>query len=167
MSNMHDKKRQALLQMMDVSHWREICAFTFNFESTLYTPDGRQRLDEHICQKELRHFLNKLNRLLFRGAYRHRKVRLRVIPILERSAGGHWHYHAAIEPPAGVPINTFTEFVMTLWEMTPLGTGHGAHEVGADHGWLRYMAKLRSKSHFEDFFDCIDTVNYNNPVGCR
>jgi hypothetical protein len=124
------------------------------------------RLDELMAKKAFGNYLNDLNRRIYKAAFRHHGKRLRVIPILEKSADGRWHYHVAVEPPWFMDANSFGDIAMDVWRRTPHGYGHGEISVNADAGWIAYMAKLRGKSGLEEYFDCIDTEAFYNPLDC-
>ena len=127
---------------------------------------GFVRLDELTAKKAFRHYMKLLNRRIYNFAFRRHGKRLRVIPILEKSADGRWHYHAAIEPPSFMEANRFGEIAMDVWLQTPLGYGRGEISIDADAGWFAYMAKFRSKSGLECYYDCIDTEAFHNPLDC-
>jgi hypothetical protein len=94
----------------------------------------------------------------------HYGKRLRVIAILEKSEGGRWHYHAAIEPPTFIDHIAFGELAMKTWSETDSGYGYGDVCLNANSGWITYMTKRRTKSPFEHYFDCIDTDAFYNPA---
>jgi hypothetical protein len=110
--------------------------------------------------------MNRLNRQLYGAAFRHHGKRLRVIPIIEKSAEGRWHYHVAIEPPVFMEAVDFSKVAMDIWLNSSLGYAHGDTTVNADTGWIAYMAKRGGKSGLEDYYDCIDTEAFHNPLDC-
>jgi len=59
---------------------------------------------------------------------------------------------------------SFGEIAMDVWLQTSLGYGHGEITIDVDAGWIAYMAKLRGKSGLEDYYDCIDTEAFYNPL---
>jgi hypothetical protein len=127
---------------------------------------GFVRLDELSAKKAFHHYMKGLNRKIYGAAFRHQRKRLRVIPILEKSADGRWHYHVAIESPSFMYATSFGQVAMDLWLHTPLGYCHGDVAVNADDGWIAYMAKRRGKSRLENYYDCIDTEALHNPLDC-
>jgi hypothetical protein len=159
------QEKTALLQFCDTSHWRSVVGLTLNMKQSVVTPSF-VRLDELMAKKAFRHYMNVLNRDIYNSAFRHHGKRLRVIPILERSAERRWHYHVAIEPPWFMDANSFGDIAMDVWLQTPLGYGHGEISIDVDAGWIAYMAKARGKSGFEDYFDCIDTEAFYDPIDC-
>jgi hypothetical protein len=153
--------------MCDTSQWRSVVGLTLNLKQSVVTAfDGFIRLDELAAKKTFRHFMNLLNRRIYNFAFRRYGKRLRVIPILEKSAEGRWHYHAAIEPPLFIDASSFGDIAMGVWLQTDLGYGHGEVVADVDAGWIAYMAKLRCKSGLEAYTDCIDTEAFYNPLDC-
>lgn len=91
-------------------------------------------------------------------------MRLKVIPILEKSESGRWHYHVAMEAPAFLDDDEFANMAMEAWLRTDLGYGNGEISTNVDGGWIIYMTKLRGKSGLEQFLDCIDTDAFYPPI---
>ena len=74
--------------------------------------DGRQ------CSRAFNHFMNCLNRKVYRNAfYRHGK-RLRVIPILEKELYGAYHWHCSLERPIHLSEFRFMFLVKETWSET-------------------------------------------------
>lgn len=163
MTLLHDK--QMLVQMCDTTHWGSVIALTLNLKQSIPTGTGGfVPLDELMAKKAFGRYMRTLNRRTYKSAFRHHRKRLRVIPILEKSMGGRWHYHIAIEPPLFIEHAAFGELAMEAWLKGDLGYGHGDVCLRADPGWINYMTKGRTKSAFEHYFDCIDIDAYYNPV---
>jgi hypothetical protein len=108
-------------QMLDTSNWRSICAITLTIKQARLSavPAGAPytapamwfAADEIRCKKAFRHFMSLLNRTVYGSAYRRHNKRLRVIPVLEKSCAGRWHFHAAIEPPAHLDVVDFETLI--------------------------------------------------------
>lgn len=161
------QEKTALVQLCDTSHWRSTVGLTLNLKQSAQTEcGGFVRVDELEAKKAFRQYMNILNRRIYKSAYRKHGKRLRVIPILEKSAEGRLHYHAAMEPPEFMDAGSFGNIAMDVWLQTSLGYGHGATTPNVDAGWIAYMAKLRGKSGLEVYTDCIDTEAFYNPPDC-
>ena len=161
------QEKTALIKLCHTSHWRSSVGLTLNLkQSAVTTSGGVVRLDELTAKKAFRHYMNVLNRRIYNSAFRKHGKRPRVIPILEKSEEGRWHYHAAIEPAQFMDPNSFGEIAMDVWRQTSLGYGHGEITIDVDAGWIAYMAKLRGKSGLEAYTDCIDTDAFYNPPDC-
>jgi len=159
------QEKRTLVQMFDTTHWRSIMGLTLNLKQSSPTgAGGFVPIDELMAKKAFRRYMHALNRCTYRSAYRHHGKRLRVIASLEKSEGGRWHYHVAIEPPTFIDHIAFGELAMKTWLETDSGYGYGDVCLQADSGWIIYMTKRRTKSAFEHYFDCIDTDAFYNPV---
>jgi hypothetical protein len=159
------KHRSALLGCCDISAWRSVVGLTLNLKQSIRTPHGGfVMVDEFAAKAAFKSYMNDLNRRIYRSAYRHHDRRLSVIPILEKSEGGRWHYHLAVEPPSFMTADQFTELSTQLWSGSELGYGHGQADPNVDHGWLIYITKLRTKNAFEHYLDCLDVDALHNPV---
>jgi len=108
--------------------------------------------------------MRRLNRAVFgRGQDRFGK-RLRVIPVLEKDHGGRFHYHLAIEPPAGIDGDQFAMKIRDCWKRIDWGYNEIDIQRDADRSWVdNYMLKLRQKSGLEAWVDCIDWGSLHNP----
>jgi hypothetical protein len=161
------QEQTALIQLCDTSHWRSVVGLTLNLkQSVVTTTGGFARVDELTAKRAFCQYMNVLNRRIYNSAFRKHGKRLRVIPILEKSEEGRWHYHAAMEPAQFIDAQSFGDIAMDLWLQNTLGYGHGEITIDVDAGWIAYMAKLRSKSGLEGYFDCIDTEAFYNPLDC-
>ena len=159
------KHRSALLKCCDTTAWRSVAGLTLNLKQSIRTPHcGFVMVDEFAAKAAFKRYMKALNRRMYRSAYRHHNRRLRVIPILEKSEGGRWHYHLAVESPAFMTADQFTELATQLWLGSELGYGHGQADPNVDHGWLIYITKLRTKNAFEHYLDCLDVDALHNPV---
>jgi hypothetical protein len=158
------KDKKALLKFCDTSHWRSPVALTLNLKQSFQNNMGQSiMIDEYGVKKAFKRYIHALNRRVYRSAYRHHGKRLRTIPVLEKSQNGRYHYHIAIEPPLHLDSKSFGELAMETWLESDSAYRYGEVSLDTDFGWLVYMAKYRTKSDFEHYFDCIDTEAYYNP----
>ena len=86
---------------------------------------------------------------------------IRVIPILEKTIGGRWHYHCAIEPPAhadGTVMDAvnFESLIHDCWGKVHWGYKRVLVRDNSDRGWINYLLKRKQKSALKSWFDCID-----------
>jgi hypothetical protein len=163
MTNLEHKA--TLLRLCDISAWRSVVGLTVNLKQSIRTPHGGfVMVDEFAAKTAFKRYMNALNRRIYRSAYRHHDKQLSVIPILEKSDGGRWHYHLAVEPPAFMTADQFTELATLLWLDGELGYGHGQADPNVDQGWLIYITKLRTKNAFEHYLDCLDVDALHNPA---
>src|SRR3954466_6446455 len=82
-------------QFFSTNQWRSVCAVTLTLKQWVTEADAR--LD--LAREAFDHFMNLVNRHIFRAAFRKHGKRLRVIPVIEKHSLGNVHIHVAIEPP--------------------------------------------------------------------
>jgi hypothetical protein len=170
---------------LSTSHWRSVLAVTLTVKQALLSErGGLLPLTEIQAKKELRHFMTRLNRAVYKCAARKGK-KLRVIPVVEKDADGRWHYHLAIEPPAHLNPDQFAAEIISSWseslwahrinhikpeavrgwaydEFQRRGSALPKLDPKKD-GWRLYLLKKRGKSGLENWVDCIDLDTLNNP----
>ena len=164
-----DQKKQKLqtrkTELLDAYHWRSIFDVTLTIKQRRRANNGMWFCaDEIQCQKTFWHFKDFLNRAVYGNAVRRHGKRLRIIPVLEKSTGGRWHYHVAIEPPTHLDEVTFEALIHECWTKTDWGYREVLVRDNANSGWIRYMLKPSQKDCFDVWADCIDWFSLNNPV---
>jgi len=119
---------------------------------TLKQQDGPTTLDRIEAAKNLRHFLNRLNKQAFGNAAQRFGKKVGVISILEASCSGRLHYHLAMKNPFPT-TGACHEAVVDCWSKTRWGY----HEVDLQpiysSGWISYI----TKSKFIDGWDVENT----------
>jgi hypothetical protein len=170
---------------LDTSHWRSVFAVTLTVKQALPSDrGGLVPLTEIQAKKELRYFMTRLNRAVYKYAARKGK-KLRAIPIVEKDSNGRWHYHLAIEPPAHLNADQFAAQIISSWSKSPWA--HRINNIKPEavrgwvynafqrkdsalpklnpekDGWRIYLLKKRGKSGLENWVDCIDLDTLNNP----
>jgi hypothetical protein len=159
----HVQQKQALIRTCDTSHWRSIVGLTLNLkQSFVMEHGGFVPVDELMAKKAFKQYMNILNRRIYGAAHRRYGKQIKVVPILEKSASGRWHYHTVMEPPDYMPAADFGALAMNTWLNTSLGYGHGQVSLNVDEGWTDYIVKFRTKAEFDNYLDCIDTNAFNN-----
>lgn len=159
------KRLQAALlnsSLLDISRWRSICAVTLTLKQALWSDGFRVGADEHKCSAAFRNFTKRLNRRVYGASARAGKKRLRILAALEKAADGRFHYHVAVEPPLHLAPHDFEAYVRHCWAQVDWAHDRISIEFGADEGWVNYMLKLRQKSGFESWSDCMDWHNCYN-----
>lgn len=130
---------------------KNAAAVTLTFKPYLFVDGYWIRLDEYHCRQNLRHFLSKLNRKVFRNGVRAGR-RLWCLPVLEGCSYVNLHYHIDLEIPRDWDFELFAENIYTLW----IGTDWGGQEIDvqiADEGWITYILKRRSKASYLESVD--------------
>src|SRR5271166_474024 len=105
----------------DTAHWRSIFDVTLTLKQARKSDNGMWvRINLHECPRAFGHFMNLLNRAVYKNAFRSLGKRIRVLPVLEKDLEGRWHYHCAIEPPAHaddtvMDAGTFERLIGDCW----------------------------------------------------
>jgi hypothetical protein len=159
-----DRKRIVETRFLDTSHWRSISDITLTLKQGRSYPGVRDWIDEIKGRSAFRHFLNLLNRAVYKNAFKRHRKRLRVIPVLEKELDGRWHYHAAIEPPPQLDFAHFESLIRACWAKTHWGYQRIQVRPNANSGWINYMLKSRQKADFDTWADCIDWESFHNPI---
>lgn len=158
MKHYDSRLQAAFLETADIRHWSSPYAVTLTMKQAIHRGGINIYADPLKASQNLRHFLKLLNAKLFTKAQRRKGHQIRCIPVLED--GSRYHYHLCVDKPAGISHALFDNLVRALWQRTDYG--YWMVEVApADFGWIRYMAKQRSKSVFAD---AIDWENFHNPI---
>jgi len=150
--------QQAFLAAARIDHWESPFALTLTMKQAIKKGTRIISLDPIRASQNLSHFLKLLNAHLFTKAALKTGIRLKCIPVLED--GERYHYHLCLDKPAHVPEIEFLNQIYDCWARTDFG--YWMVEVTpADDGWIRYMAKGRSKRAFAD---ALDWENFHNPI---
>jgi hypothetical protein len=162
----------------DTSSWGEFCDVTLTLKQAWQTDRGGWvRIDDCGCRQAFRHFMNLLNRAVYRSAFRRHGKRLRVLPVVERGevrtralrswergTSGRWHIHCAIELPSHFDAVALESLIRNCWTKVEWGYGRILVRDGANAGWVNYMLKGRQKSEFDGFLDCLILDSVHNPI---
>jgi len=151
------------VRSIDHKEWNAPYAVTLNF---------RNGTPRDIAEKDVTHFLNKLDAWVFKNAYRKFGKRLRRVGVFE---GGdkNLHYHMLLESPKHMVDVLFEHKVETLWGsvrsgQTYIWIGSTGQRIPIfkiervySEGWLGYIGKENSKESADD----ADVMNwYLHPV---
>jgi hypothetical protein len=111
---------------------------------TMKQQDGATSLDQFEAEKNLRHFLNRLNKAAFGNAASRFGKKVQALPILERTFGGRWHYHLAMEDPFA-DLCVCKDSIIDCWSKTRWGYDQvDVQPIFDAPGWVRYITKNQS-----------------------
>jgi hypothetical protein len=150
--------RKTLLSFINLPSWSHPVAVTLTLKQMFHSAVGSVRLTADHAKKNLRHFLNKLNRHYFKNAFDRHGKRLSVAPIMEVSHEGRLHYHLIIDKPDHVSAVQFGTDIRCLWQSTDWGYKEVHIHDHPNEGWLVYMTKPSQKP---DYDLSIDWMNYH------
>jgi hypothetical protein len=164
--------------LFNTGSWGAFCDLTLTLKQGRLSDVGAWvKIEDNPCRQAFRHFMNLLNRSVYRSAFRRYGKRLRVLAVLEkgelggralrsceRGTSGRWHIHCAIKLPAHFDAVAFEYLIRGCWARIDWGYGRILVRDGADAGWINYMLKDRQKSEFDGFLDCIIIESVHNPI---
>ena len=144
---------------MDMELKKSIKDYAMDFDPTncfAVTLTMKQRvdnksLDNITSSQNLRHFLNVLNKKCFGNAYKRFNKRLRVLPSLERSSDGRWHYHLALENPFPINPMKFERMIESAWFKTSYKHRHIDIKHKVNEGWGDYITKFNHRDNEIDW----------------
>jgi hypothetical protein len=113
----------------------------------------RQRLDEMTGSQNFRHFINVLTKKVYGNTGKRFGKRIEVIPVIERSTAGRFHYHIAMKIPDEIDVDRFECLVKDSWTKTRFGYRETHIDREIDSGWIDYITKQKN-------WNDIDWTNY-------
>ncbi len=142
---MNTAPKSAIKPFLNNVEFQNMVAVTLSLKQNIYS----EQLDTIIAQKNLRHFLNLLNKKIYGNAFKRYGKRIEVIAVLETSVSDRLHYHLAINNPKPDEPFYFNFLVEHLWRQTRWGynENHIVHE--ANSGWVDYITKLNPKDEVD------------------
>ena len=113
---------------------------TLTLRNAIHTAEGWVRGTPEIYSATLRHFLNVLNRRVFKNLVKRGK-RLRVMAKPETDESGRRHYHLVIEIPRSARFSDFRRMIITEWSKTDWGYHQTDVQQVYSDGVYAYIAK--------------------------
>ena len=128
----------------------------FGVTLTLKQRVDYKSINNNISSQNLRHFLNVLNKKCFGNSFKRFDKKLRVLPVLERSSKGRFHYHLTLQNPFPNNPNKFESMINHTWFNTNYGFRHTYVDMNIDQGWNDYITKFSTSD------DEVDWINFNS-----
>lgn len=155
--------QKSVRHWIDIDGWNHPFAVTLTLKQRIGGDGGvscvTERLTPEIASRNLKHFLNVMNKQVYgSAAQRHGKC-LPVFSVLEGGMGKRLHYHIAIDCPRDDLIDVFPAMVVTKWRKTLWGYDQ-TDVKPCDTGWLTYITKLRDKPDFASSIDWMNTARH-------
>ncbi len=111
---------------------------------TMKQQDGPTSLDKLEAEKNLRHFLNRLNKSAYGNAGSRFGRSVLILPVLETSPGGRLHYHLAMENPF-TELSVGRDRIAECWSKTRWGYDQvDVRPIFDAPGWVAYITKNQS-----------------------
>ena len=112
-------------------------------------------LDSIKSSENFKHFLNRLNKKVYGNAHTRFKKRISVVPVLEKSFEGRYHFHLILEKPAHITQSNYELMIIECWKKTKFGYYEIDIRNIYSSGWTDYITKFASKE------DEIDYLNFH------
>jgi hypothetical protein len=152
-------------EQLDTRHWRSSAAVTLTLKqgrrvrpnSIIWT-----KINEQTAKSAFGHFMNLINRAVYKNAFEKYGKRLRVIPILEKTTLSRWHYHAAIEPPPHFSPEEFEKLIRDCWSRLDWGYREIDIDFNAEQRLVNYMLKCEAHESARAKRDHIASIGHVN-----
>ena len=133
----HFTEMRSWLKKQDFSQWHRPHAWTFTFQYD-------QSLDS--AKKNMRHFLNVLNKKVYGNASQRFDKKLKCIPVIESDIDKRLHYHLIIEhlSRGNMRQETYHLLIGSLWKYGRVQS-NGVFDYSEDSAWLDYILKSETK----------------------
>ena len=138
-------QRNEIRNWLDRDDWMNWYAVTLTMRQSRKLPEGILWLDEMRASRNLRYFLNRLNKKFFGKSFERHNKRINVIPAYECDKEKKLHYHLIIAKPNHVASDDFINSLVPLWMKTPWGLWSADVQSEVDSKWLKYITKQTTK----------------------
>ena len=150
--------REAFIEFCSVEEMKAPYAVTLTLKAARQVGYQWMPLTQIDAGQNLRHFMNVITKKLRKSGLK-KGYRPKCVPILEGNDVIRRHYHLIIDKPDVIGAEEFALLIARTWRNTFWGHEQVIVRPCYDgSGWLRYMAKLRTKSHYAD---SIDWMNFS------
>lgn len=149
-----DAIRQFTIEDKDID-WEKCFSVTL----TMKQGNDGEVLDEINASTNMRHFLNRLNRAVFKNAFQRFGHQVNVMPVQECT--DRIHYHLLVEVPSShKDMESFEILMKGCWQKTKFGYQETCIKVIDDenslHRWCNYITKFKNNDS-----DQLDWENYH------
>ena len=141
--------RNALLTFINFPSWKNATAVTLTFKQVFHSIAGSMRLTSEYASKNVRHFLNQINRKYFGNASKRYGKRIAVFPVMETSVEGRLHYHLLIDRPVHIEPVRFEADIRRIWRSTDWGYDQIHIDHKPNEGWIYYLTKYSQKPEYD------------------
>lgn len=115
------------------------------------------KLTDDLSRKNFNHFLNLLNREIYKNSFQRFKKRIKSYVIQEYDNTHRHHLHTILEIPNHYSVKEFTLLVKQCWYKTDFGDKQVDCYVPKTKEeritWIYYLHKKRTKLDYQDFVD--------------
>lgn len=153
--------QKSVRQWIDIDGWNHPFAVTLTLKQRIGRDGGvsaaSESLTPEIASRNLRHWLNVMNKQVYGSAAQRHGIQLPVLPVLEGGTGKRLHYHLIMDCPRDDLVAVFPAMIVSTWSKTLWGYDQ-TDVKPCDSGWLTYMTKFRDKPDFASSIDWMNTT---------
>ena len=118
---------------------------------TMKQEGSKGKLDHFIASQNFRHFMNVLNRKIYKQQFKRFNKRLNVLPVIENSDNNRIHFHTILSVPENINLNEYIQLIKETW----INTSYGYREIDVkpfiNSGWTEYITKFKSSNDDVDW----------------
>ena len=111
------------------------------------------RLNEEKSSQNFHHFMNVLNRKVYKQQFKRFNKRLNVIPIIENSYKDRLHLHIILSIPENIVLNDYITLIKETWNKTDFGYREIDVQPITNSVWTEYITKFKTS---------LDEVDWEN-----
>lgn len=147
------KIQRSVQDWVDIHRWNSPFAVTLTLKQRLWLDGGGSvALTPDLASRNLRHFLNLVNKRVYGSSAQRNGKRIRSVAVQEGGQYKRLHYHLMLDCPRDQLVMEFPAILTKAWVSTDWGYPQIDIQP-CDQGWLNYMTKLRDKTDFAAAFD--------------
>ena len=113
----------------------------YGYQNNIFYIDGIRSV------RNTKHFLNRLNQMIFKNSFRRFNKKLKSFVVMEGTSKNH-HIHLILDKPHRIGYEEFCYLIDHCWSKTIFGNPHTYIQKITSNGWLNYITKYRSKTEF-------------------
>ena len=148
--------RSAIIEYIKSISWINPFGLTLTFKQQV----NFQKLDFNLASSNIRHFMKRLNRMVFGSSAQRFQKGLKLFPVIETSADNRIHIHALIDCPDHIDPSEFQDKIDKAWSKTNFGYHHTHIQPIRDDGWSTYITKFNQKSEYDLAIDWMNVRNH-------
>lgn len=118
---------------------------------TMKQEGNKGKLNSAIASQNFRHFMNVLNRKVYKQQFKRFNKRLNVLPVIENSYNDRIHFHTILRIPENTKHNDYIQLIKEAWTKTNYGYREIDVKPFINSGWTEYITKFKSSNDDVDW----------------
>jgi hypothetical protein len=118
---------------------------------TMKQEGAKGKLNKLSASQNLRHFMNVLNRKVYKQQFKRFNKRLKVLPVIENSYNERLHFHTLMGVPENIKLNDYIQLIKETWAKTDYGYRQIDVKPFINSGWTEYITKFKSSDDDVDW----------------